>query len=52
MRAFAAYDVDRAAWWAEAGEFEVRVGSSSAAIHQRAAVMLAGDWVEPVGRGA
>ncbi len=50
MRAFAAYDVDRAAWWAQAGAFEIRVGSSSAAIHQRAPVTLAADWVEPVGR--
>ncbi|MGY0195830.1 glycoside hydrolase family 3 protein [Leptothrix sp. BB-4] len=50
MRAFAAYDVDRAAWWAESGAFEIRVGSSSAAIHQRAAVTLAADWLEPVRR--
>jgi beta-glucosidase len=49
MRAFAAYDVTRAAWWAEAGTFEIRIGSSSAQIHQRAAVTLAGDWLEPVG---
>ncbi|RZS52175.1 beta-glucosidase [Sphaerotilus mobilis] len=50
MRAFAAYDVDRAAWWAEAGDFEIRVGSSSARIHQRATVRLLADWREPVGR--
>jgi beta-glucosidase len=49
MRAFAFYDVARAAWVAEAGRFELRVGSSSAAIEQRASVRLAADWVDPVG---
>jgi beta-glucosidase len=48
MRAFACYDERRAAWVAEAGRYEVRVGSSSARIQQRAAVDLAADWIEPV----
>ncbi|MEY8878822.1 MAG: glycoside hydrolase family 3 C-terminal domain-containing protein, partial [Leptothrix sp. (in: b-proteobacteria)] len=45
MRAFAAFDEARAAWVAEAGAFEVRVGRSSADLPLRAAVTLAADWV-------
>jgi beta-glucosidase len=48
MRAFAFFDEARAAWMAEAGRFEIRVGASSADIRQRAGVTLSGDWVEPV----
>jgi beta-glucosidase len=50
MRAFAFYDEARAAWVAEAGRYEIRVGDSSAhSAHaaQRAAVVLAADWVSP-----
>jgi beta-glucosidase len=50
MRAFAAYDDVRRAWVAEAGRFEVRLGTSSADIHQRAWVTLATEWVESVNR--
>jgi beta-glucosidase len=50
MRAFAYFDTTRAAWVAEAGRFELRVGASAARIEQRAAVTLAADWIEPVGR--
>jgi beta-glucosidase len=50
MRAFAFYDEARSAWVAEAGRFEVRVGSSSVRIGQRAGVVLASNWVEPVAR--
>ncbi len=49
MRAFAYYDEARAAWVAEAGRYEIRVGSASDRIHQRAWVELAADWVAPVG---
>jgi beta-glucosidase len=48
MRAFAAFDEARAAWVAEAGAFEVRVGTSSADLPLRAAVTLAADWVGAV----
>jgi beta-glucosidase len=47
MRAFAFYDAARAAWVAEAGAFEVRVGRSSADVPLRAGVTLAADWVSP-----
>ena len=50
MRAFAYFDPDRTAWVAEAGWFEVLVGSSARAIHLRAPVRLTADWVQPVGR--
>jgi beta-glucosidase len=49
MRAFAGFDPGRLAWIAEAGRFEVLLGSSSRAIHLRAPVRLTADWVEPVG---
>jgi beta-glucosidase len=47
MRAFAAYDEARAAWVAEAGDFEVRVGRSSAELPLRAVATLAAEWIEP-----
>jgi beta-glucosidase len=48
MRAFAAYDDVRRAWVAEAGRFELRLGTSSADIRQRAGVTLMADWIDPV----
>jgi beta-glucosidase len=48
MRSFAYYDEKRAAWVAEAGEFELRVGASSQDIRQRASITLAGEWVQAV----
>ena len=48
MRAFAYFDEGRAAWLAEAGRYEIRVGSASDRIHQRAWVELTDDWVAPV----
>lgn len=45
-RAFAAFDDRRAAWVAEAGDFELRVGPSSAELPLRANVALAGEWAE------
>ncbi len=47
MRALAYYDDAKAAWVAEAGEFEVLVGASSADIRARAGFSLSADWVEP-----
>jgi beta-glucosidase len=48
MRSFAYFDERRAAWVAEAGEFEIRVGASSQDIRQRASVSLSADWVQAV----
>jgi beta-glucosidase len=48
MRSFAYFDEARAAWVAEAGEFEIRVGASSQDIRQRATVTLGADWVQQV----
>jgi beta-glucosidase len=48
MRSFAFFDDTRAAWVAEAGEFEVRVGASSVDIRQRATLSLTADWVQAV----
>ena len=49
MRALAFYDDARAAWVAEAGEFEVLVGASSADIRARAGFSLSDNWVGPTG---
>ncbi len=49
MRALAYYDDARAAWVAEAGEFEALVGASSADIRARAGFTLSAEWVEPTG---
>ena len=46
MRALAFYDSARAAFAAEAGEFELRAGFSSADIHASAPFHLTGDWRE------
>jgi beta-glucosidase len=48
MRSLAFFDEARAAWVAEAGEFELRVGASSVDIRQRAVVQLGADWVQAV----
>jgi beta-glucosidase len=48
MRSLAYFDERRAAWVAEAGEFEIRVGASSRDIRQRASITLAAAWVQPV----
>jgi beta-glucosidase len=48
MRAFAAFDEQRKAWWAEAGDFELQVGRSSQDIACRANVHLTSDWLEPL----
>ncbi|MFE8595954.1 beta-glucosidase H [Archangium violaceum] len=45
MRALAYFDDARAAWVAEAGRFEVLVGSSSRDIRARATFSLQRDWV-------
>ncbi|KAB8143857.1 beta-glucosidase [Chloroflexia bacterium SDU3-3] len=47
MRSLAYYDDARAAWVADAGAFEVLIGSSAADIHQRASFSLAEEWHEP-----
>lgn len=49
-RALAAFDTDRAAWVAEAGDFELRVGQSSAHTPLRAGFALAGEWTQAVSR--
>ncbi|MCY1075204.1 beta-glucosidase [Archangium lansingense] len=50
MRALAYFDDARAAWVAEAGRFEVLVGSSSRDLRARAAFTLQRDWVQPLER--
>jgi len=47
MRALAFYDDARAAWLAEAGEFEVLAGASSADIRAHAGFSLSAEWSEP-----
>ncbi len=44
-RAFAVYDVAQAGWKIEAGEFEIRVGSSSRDIHLRQTIAVESDDV-------
>ena len=46
MRALAYFDDLRNAWVADAGDFEVQVGSSSADIRARAVLTLIEEWVE------
>ena len=48
MRALAYFDDARAAWVADAGTFEVLVGSSSRDIRARASFSLSGDWISTV----
>ena len=47
MRALAFFDVDRHAFVAEAGAFEISAGFSSAEIFAAASLELSADWVEP-----
>jgi beta-glucosidase len=47
MRALAYFDDARAAWVAEAGTFEVLVGSSARDIRARASLTLSADWLQP-----
>jgi beta-glucosidase len=51
MRALAYFDDARAAWVADAGEFEALVGSSARDIHARASFELAAGWLQPVELG-
>jgi beta-glucosidase len=44
MRDLAAYDADRASWWAEAGEFEVVIAAASDQPRLRARFALGADW--------
>ena len=48
LRALAYFDDARAAWVADAGTFEVLVGSSARDIRARAAFTLSNDWLEPL----
>lgn len=49
MRALAFFDEVQNAWVAEAGDFEVLVGASSADIRGRAAFALGDTWTEIIG---
>ena len=49
MRALAFFDDREGAWRAEAGEFELLVGQSSADLPLRASFLLGEDWREPAG---
>ncbi len=49
MRALAFFDEAQNAWVAEAGEFEVLIGASSADIRGSATFRLSETWTEPVG---
>jgi beta-glucosidase len=48
QRALAYYDEAKAAWVAEAGEFEVLLGASSQDIRARAGFCLEADWLQSV----
>jgi hypothetical protein len=48
MRSFAYFDDDREAWVADAGQFEIQIGASSADIRSTTVVELAEEWVESV----
>jgi beta-glucosidase len=47
MRSLAYFDDTRSAWVAEAGEFELLIGTSSVDLPQRMTLRLTGDWLEP-----
>ena len=47
MRALAFWDEDSACWRAEAGDFELCIGSSAADIVQRLPLTLTADWTAP-----
>lgn len=48
MRSLAWFDEEAAAWVAEPGRFELRIGASSQDIRARASFRLTGPWSEPV----
>jgi beta-glucosidase len=48
MRSFAYFDDTRTAWVADAGEFELLIGQSSADLPVRRTVRLDREWVDPV----
>ena len=48
MRALAYFDDSRQAWVADAGDFELLMGTSSADLPRRATVRLAREWTEPI----
>ena len=48
IRDLAYFDDARAAWVADAGTFEVLIGSTSKDIHVRASFILSANWVQPV----
>lgn len=48
MRTLAYFDDSRHAWVADAGAFELLVGTSSAGLPHAVTVQLAGEWAQPV----
>jgi len=48
MRALAYFDDARRAWVADAGDFDLLIGTSSADLPRRATVRLAREWSQPV----
>ena len=48
MRALAYFDDTRAAWVADAGDFDLLIGTSSADLPRTARVRLVSEWLEPV----
>jgi beta-glucosidase len=47
MRALAYFDDTRAAWVADAGDFDLLIGTSSVDLPHTARVRLAREWTEP-----
>lgn len=47
MRALAYFDDTRAAWVADAGDFDLLIGTSSVDLPRTARVHLTGDWTQP-----
>lgn len=52
MRALAYYDEGRQAWVADAGDFELLIGTSSADLPRSAQVRLAQEWTQPASAGS
>jgi beta-glucosidase len=50
MRALAYYDDTRAAWVADAGDFDLLIGWSSADLPRQARVRLTREWTQPITR--
>ena len=50
MRALAYYDDTRAAWVADAGDFDLLIGWSSADLSRQARVRLTREWTQPITR--